>query len=160
MTRLSLSGALALALFATGCSTTTVTMVDDMPDPAPTPGDMAMVSECVDGAASAEGSTFECSNVDLVAYVPLEAFDADQLNDIWGWTDPLTGTEYALVGTTNGTAFVDLSTPQFPRLVGKLPTSNELTPVWRDIKVIRDHAYIGSEAPDHGLQIFDLKKLL
>ena len=82
MTRLSLSGALALALFATGCSSTTVTMVDDMPDPTPTPGDMAMVSECVDGAATAEGSTFECSNVDLVAYVPLEAFDADQLNDM------------------------------------------------------------------------------
>jgi hypothetical protein len=31
--------------------------------------------------------------------------------------------------------------------------------VWRDIKVIGDHAYIGSEAPGHGLQIFDLNKV-
>ena len=156
MTRLSLSGALALALFATGCSTTTVTMVDDMPDPAPTPGDMAMVSECVDGAASAEGSTFECSNVDLVAYVPLEAFDADQLNDIWGWTDSETGKEYAIVGLANGTEFIDISNPTNPILLGKLPTQTVST-VWRDIKVYRNHAYVVADnARDHGVQVFDL----
>ena len=158
MTRLSLSGALALALFATGCSSTTVTMVDDMPDPTPTPGDMAMVSECVDGAATAEGSTFECSNVDLVAYVPLEAFDADQLNDIWGWTDSETGKEYAIVGLANGTEFIDISNPTNPILLGKLPTQTVST-VWRDIKVYRDHAFIVSEARNHGMQVFDLTRL-
>ncbi|KAF2220230.1 hypothetical protein BDZ85DRAFT_284656 [Elsinoe ampelina] len=31
---------------------------------------------------------------------------------------------------------------------------------WRDIKVIGNYAYIGSEAAGHGLQIFDLTKLL
>lgn len=32
--------------------------------------------------------------------------------------------------------------------------------IWRDIKVIGHHAYIGSEADDHGLQIFDLHTVL
>lgn len=43
--------------------------------------------------------------------------------------------------------------------MGRLPTqtSNSL---WRDLKVIGDHVYIGSEAASHGLQIFDLTKLL
>jgi hypothetical protein len=32
-------------------------------------------------------------------------------NDIWGWTDPLDGREYALVGRNDGTAFVDVTDP-------------------------------------------------
>ena len=32
-------------------------------------------------------------------------------NDIWGWADPETGSEYALVGMENGLAFVDITTP-------------------------------------------------
>lgn len=45
------------------------------------------------------------------------------------------------------------------RYMGRLPTQTEPSS-WRDIKVIGNHAYIGSEARDHGLQIFDLAKLL
>ncbi len=45
------------------------------------------------------------------------------------------------------------------RYVGRLPTQTVRSD-WRDMKVIGDHVYIGSEARDHGLQIFDLKKLL
>ena len=30
---------------------------------------------------------------------------------------------------------------------------------WRDAKVFKDHVFIGSEATDHGLQIFDLTTL-
>ena len=30
---------------------------------------------------------------------------------------------------------------------------------WRDMKVIDNYAYIGSEAQDHGMQIFNLERL-
>ena len=30
---------------------------------------------------------------------------------------------------------------------------------WRDIKVVNNTAYIVSEAPDHGMQVFDLLQL-
>ena len=107
---------------------------------------------------------FACDGVDLVGYLPLDAFAtddspaADANNDVWGWTDPETGTEYALVGTENGTAFVDLSVPTRPRFVGKLPTQSTPSP-WRDLKVYRDHVFVVSEARDHGVQVFDLTRL-
>lgn len=43
--------------------------------------------------------------------------------------------------------------------MGRLPTQTENSS-WRDMKVIGNHVYIGSEAANHGLQIFDLTKLL
>ena len=79
-------------------------------------------------------------------------------NDIWGWTDPLTGREYALVGRSSGTAFVDISTPTRPIYLGDLPTQTDHS-AWRGIKVFADHAFIVSEALDHGMQVFDLRQL-
>lgn len=80
------------------------------------------------------------------------------LNDIWGWTDPETGKEYALVGKLDGTAFVDMTDALNPFLVGFLPT-HTMASTWRDIKVYADHAFIVSEAPGHGMQVFDLGRL-
>ena len=167
MTRLPLLGAaLALSAFAVGCSSTMPAATPtggsgEVTMPAPSGDDLA--ARCENGTATMpEGDAglggFECSNVDLVAFVPLDQFDARQLNDIWGWTDPETGKEYALVGLDNGTMFVDISTPSLPVLLGKLPTHTVAT-VWRDIKVYQDHAFIVSEARDHGMQVFDLSHL-
>ncbi len=119
---------------------------------------------CVDGLASLPGAgSFPCSGVALAGHLPRSAFSVgasgeSDHNDVWGWTDPVTGTEYALVGTANGTGFVDLSVPTRPRLVGKLPTATTPIP-WRDVKVYRDHAFIVSEARNHGVQVFDLTRL-
>src|SRR5690554_7849912 len=79
-------------------------------------------------------------------------------NDIWGWTDPLTGREYAPVGLSNGTSFVDVTDPSNPVYLGRLPAHSENS-LWRDIKVYADHAFVVSEAWDHGMQIFDLTRL-
>ena len=40
--------------------------------------------------------------------------DANSGNDCWGWTDPLTGKEYALMGLDNGTGIIDISDPFNP----------------------------------------------
>jgi choice-of-anchor B domain-containing protein len=79
-------------------------------------------------------------------------------NDIWGWTDPLDGKEYALMGTTSGTAFIDVTTPEFPVYLGFLNTHTSNS-TWRDIKVYSNHAFIVSEAGGHGMQVFDLTRL-
>ena len=60
-------------------------------------------SPCVDGFA--EG--YACKNVDLLAHMDLLALGTTASgngNDMWGWTDPESGKEYALVGLNNGTA--------------------------------------------------------
>jgi choice-of-anchor B domain-containing protein len=80
-------------------------------------------------------------------------------NDIWGWFDAQTGNEYALMGLTNGTAFVDVSSPEEPIFLGRLPTQTETSGA-RDIKVYQDHAYIVADgAGAHGMQVFDLTRL-
>ena len=128
------------------------------------------LAECIDGHAkfTKDGNEyeFECSGYDLMGYVSLDEMNADAGNDCWGWTDPSTGKEYALMGLDNGTAFVDISEPTQPIYLGKLPTETIPT-VWRDIKVYKDHAFIVadfySDTPgndkNHGIQVFDLNIL-
>lgn len=122
--------------------------------------------ECTDGtAALPDVGSFPCDGVNLVGYMSVASFATPESpaaganNDIWGWTDPQTGTEYALVATQNGVGFVDLSDPAFPRLVGKLPTAT-IASTWRDVKVYADHAFVVADnARDHGVQVFDLTRL-
>ncbi len=109
---------------------------------------------CENGMANG----FPCLNVDLLEVFSPAQLGASAGNDLWGWTDPVTGTEYALMGLNNGTAFVDLSVPDDGVLIGTLPTHTSNSS-WRDIKVYADHAFIVSEAGGHGMQIFDLKNL-
>ena len=81
-------------------------------------------------------------------------------NDIWGWTDPESGKEYALMGQTNGTVFVDVSNPINPVIVGRLASSTGFSSTWRDIKVYDNHAFIVADNNSgHGMQVFDLKRL-
>lgn len=111
---------------------------------------------CEDGFAG----PFPCDNVDLLSFVPNAELGGGNGNDLWGWTDPATGKEYAIMGTGYTTAFVDISEPTDPTVVAWLPTeSAEYIPLWRDIKVHDDHAFIVSEHTGHGMQIVDLTRL-
>ena len=105
---------------------------------------------------------YPCENVDLLAFLSPGALGGGigvSVNDLWGWTDPTTGKEYALVGRQDGTAFVDVSDPIAPVYLGNLPT-NTVASVWRDIKVYDNHAFIVADrAGSHGMQVFDLAEL-
>ncbi|XVV07440.1 choice-of-anchor B family protein [Actinosynnema sp. CA-248983] len=110
---------------------------------------------CVNGKAD----IYPCKNVDLLSVLPLSSMGGGNGNDIWGWTDPSSGKEYAIVGRTNGTAFVDVSTPTAPKYLGNLP-SNGGSSTWRDMKVYKDHAFIVADFINgHGMQVFDLTRL-
>src|SRR5688500_13733972 len=78
------------------------------------PNNQAMVAlsnvPCVAGMAG----PFPCRNINLAAFLPTNEIGGGSVNDLWGWTDPITGKEYALVGRSSGTAFVDLSDPYHP----------------------------------------------
>jgi len=143
---------------------------------------------CEDGQAL----NYDCNNVDLFAHLNILELSGSQtgvyLNDIWGWTDPVSDKEYALVGLTNGVSFVDISNPEEPVVVARLPESNisnkykSILPSeypacnlglgatqrskslsqgssWRDIKVYDNHAYVVSDAQPHGMQVLDLTRL-
>ena len=119
------------------------------------------LQSCMNGFAG----EYPCLDIDLLAFLDIqEVVDGLPLfvtatNDIWGWTDPETGVEYALLGMTSGTAFIDLSDPENPTTIAFL-TSETGSSVWRDIKVYRDHAFIVADAAaNHGMQVFDLTQL-
>ena len=111
-----------------------------------------------------EASIFGCNDVDLLAYLPVSALGGERgtrLNDIWGWTDPETEREYALVGRMDGTSFVDVTDPSNPVVVGNLPKTEGIRGTsWRDMKVYSDHMFVVSDiAGAHGMQVFDLTRL-
>ncbi|WP_420321041.1 choice-of-anchor B family protein [Flagellimonas sp.] len=118
-------------------------------------GDVTRGATPCDGGMAA---IYPCNGYDLLFQMNLGAFAANSSNDIWGWTDATTNNEYAIVGLDNGTAFVDISDAENPVYLGKLPTAT-VSSGWRDVKVYGDYAIIVAEADNHGMQVFDLKKL-
>ncbi|BCY29478.1 choice-of-anchor B family protein [Flavobacterium okayamense] len=106
-------------------------------------------------------SSFPCNEIDLYSNLTITQLGGTATaegNDIWGWTDPLDNKEYAIIGLTSHTAFVDITNPTTPIYLGKLPTAT-VNSIWRDIKVYNNYAFIVSEASNHGMQVFDLTKL-
>ena len=113
---------------------------------------------CVNGLSS----IYPCNNIDLLSHMPLKTIGAPVDNegaDIWGWTDPRDGREYAIITLTNGTSFIDVTNPIDPIYLAHLPTAT-IVSLWRDVKVNNDHAYIvADKAEGHGVQIVDLSQL-
>lgn len=105
---------------------------------------------------------YPCNGYDLMFHIPLVTFGAEAANDSWGWTDPDTGKEYALLATDRNTSFVDISDINNPIYLGNVPTATISSP-WRDVKVYKNHAFIvadNNQSEDsHGLQVFDLTRL-
>lgn len=140
----------ALAMIISGCG--------GGGNSAPAPPPLAL-SSGPNVCAAGNAGTFPCLGVSLRRRVSLQAMDGTAGNDIWGWVDTATGNEYALMGMTNGTAFVDVTDPDNPVFLGRLPTRT-VNSAWRDIKVYQDHAYIVADnAGGHGMQVFDLTHL-
>ena len=120
---------------------------------------------CVGGFAG----PYPCLNIDLRAHVSLPAMECETGNSLWGWTDPVEAREYALMGCDNGISFVDVTEPDAPVYLGRLPTfqhehvagspEHEGDSLWRDVRVYADHAFVVSEQPEHHMQVFDLTRL-
>lgn len=73
-------------------------------------------------------------------------------NDVWGYSAP-DGTEIAIMGTTTGTSFVDVTQPDRPFELAFFPGPGS---VWRDIKTYGAFAYIVNETSG-GLQIVSME---
>ncbi len=117
-----------------------------------------------DRCDSGQMTEFPCTNMELISHMPVDDLGGERgvwVNDIWGWTDQANGSRYALVARRDGISFVDVTDASGPRLVGNLPRTVGSPPsVWRDVKVIGEHAYVVSDgAGAHGMQVFDLTRL-
>ena len=127
-------------------------------DRGPAPRAPQGFAPCIRGMAA---KTYPCDRIDMLSHMTLEDLGLSFGNDMWGWTDPLTRRDYALMGGIEGTVVVDITNPVRPRHVGTLP-AHVLDPArqfWRDIKVFANHMFVGSEATDHGIQVLDLTEV-
>lgn len=91
-------------------------------------------------------------------------------SSLWGYT--VDGREFIAIGQTDGTAFAEVVgkgwwnyVPFIGKAAGTLDYIGRLpqysTPsLWREIRDYKGrYAIIGSEAVDHGIQIFDIRKV-
>jgi choice-of-anchor B domain-containing protein len=101
---------------------------------------------------------YPCSGVDMLSRVPLADMMARNGNAVWGTVESKGQREIAIVGLNNGAAFVDISKPRCPVLVGKLASTSG-TSISRDVKALGDYALVVAEIQNHGMQVYDLKKL-
>lgn len=110
---------------------------------------------CEDGLAG----VYPCDDVDLLSFLPNDVLGGQVASDVWGWSNPATAQEYALVGIDPGVTFVDVTNPWCPEVLGSLESTTGVSSIWHDLETYGHTLYIGSEAEDHGIQVFDLAHL-
>lgn len=112
---------------------------------------------CINGYAG----EFRCNNVDLhyfASHADLGSVTG-RGSSTWGWTS--NGREFIIIAQADGASFSEVTKDGKLDYLGRLPNTNGSEPkIWREIRVLDHYAVIGSEAEHHGVQIFDLKKLL
>jgi choice-of-anchor B domain-containing protein len=114
---------------------------------------------CTEGKAD----RFDCSDVDLLAFLPLSDLGLTPgpggplggVSDVWGWTDPTTRREYALVGRRGGAGIVDITNPSSPTYLGLVLAEGGSA---QDIKVYADHAFFIGMG-NTGMAVFDLSRV-
>ncbi len=117
---------------------------------------------------SGQVNGLDCSNIDLVAHVPLGSVSATPRAgaDIWGFVDLNTDREYVIISYDIGAAVFDVSDSENPVEIGFVdgqPT------VWRDVKVYQRYdatagrfiayAYVTTDGVGDGLFVIDLSEL-
>lgn len=67
-----------------------------------------------------------------------------QYQGIWGWYDSTNQREYAILGASDGTFFIDVTNPAIPVVCDFVPaTHGDL--IWHEIKSYQNYAYIVSD---------------
>lgn len=124
------------------------------------PGIAGNEVKCENGMAK----EWECGSTGILAFMPISAIGGKRgtmISGNWGWTDPETGKDYALIGRNDGTSFVDVTDPTRPRYLGDLPLPKTAqAAIWKEMKTLGHYALIvGDGSAHHGIQIFDLHRL-
>ena len=84
---------------------------------------------------------FPAVNVSLYSQLSLEDFKAEFAEDCWGYVSE-SGREYAIIGLSTGTGFVEITDPENPVIVDIVLTANR----GRDMKVYQNYVYSSSDS--------------
>jgi hypothetical protein len=106
-------------------------------------------------------NTFRCNNVDFYDFVSHADLGSQtgEGSSSWGWTSP-DGREFVAIAQADGAAFAEINHQGKLVYLGRLPQSPEAEPsIWREIRGYKSYLVVGSEATNHGVQIFDMSKV-
>jgi choice-of-anchor B domain-containing protein len=126
-----------------------------LPAPAGAQATGKLPAKCVNG----EAAGFPCKGIDLLSHRTFTAAEGGGVADVWGWADPETKKEYAILGGSGGVRFLDVTDPVNPVYLGRMVTKPDGALIWQEIEIVNDHAYVVCDLAPCGLQIFDLKRL-
>jgi choice-of-anchor B domain-containing protein len=113
--------------------------------------------------SNAEAQSYASLNINLLAHLDPEkdttGSDGRKYSGCWGWYQSTTNKEYAIVGSSSKTYFIDVSNPSLPVIVDSVAAA--LTGcTWREIKTYQHYCYIVSDdSPPNRFQIVDMQYL-
>ena len=84
-------------------------------------------------------------------------------NSVWGWVDPQDNKEYAIIGSTDGTYFIEVTIPTAP-VVRAYIAGRRDSCIWREYKTYQNYLYVVSDDAvntnnQNSLQIIDMSGL-
>ncbi|MFO0840577.1 MAG: choice-of-anchor B family protein [Phycisphaerae bacterium] len=99
---------------------------------------------------------FPSSGITLLSWLPLSDFgpSVTSSNSCFGYVSP-SGREYAIIGLSTGTGFVEVTNPGNAQIVAQVAGPNSL---WRDMKVYQNYCYSVSEG-GNGIQVIDMSQI-
>jgi len=108
------------------------------------------------GTNTQAAGTFDSQGVILRSWLTMADLGSPTFNgsSCWGYTSP-SGREYAVMCTTNDTAFVEITNPDLPVIVARIDGPNS---TWRETKVYQDRCYVVSEGGS-GIQVVNLSNI-
>lgn len=65
-------------------------------------------------------------------------------SSVWGWVDPQDNREYAIIGATDGTYFIDVTAPTSP-IVRDFVAGRRDSCIWREFKTYQNYLYAVSD---------------
>ena len=143
------------------CDTSTGTCTEDVNDfDCAGPNDSFLLDgSCCDAECSTTPGVFDSFGITLLSNLTFADFPGPPHlgNEVWGYVAP-SGREYAIMGFSTGTGFVEITDPVNPVVVGFID-GFPVDQAWRDMAVFNQHAYIVTDGDGMGLQIVDLSDI-
>ncbi len=106
---------------------------------------------------------YQSSNMSLIGFTNPETVagvDAIKYSGCWGWNQTSKNKEYALVGSSTGTYFIDITAPATPTVCDYVAGVHPSACIWREITSYQNYCYVVSDdgAPN-SFQIIDMQYL-
>jgi choice-of-anchor B domain-containing protein len=124
---------------------------------------LALIICSISLLSNLKAQTYPSLNINLLAHLAPETdatgSDNRKYSGCWGWYQATKNKEYAIVGTSSKTYFIDVTNPTAPVICDSVKAKkNGCT--WREIKNYQNYCYIVSDDnPPNTFQIVDMQYL-